>query len=132
LDIYLSINNRERVLRIPVLPPEFTIKSPQGNEVYQTAIGYLNLIGNLEPKGLSWEGTFPAQAVSYSRNKSMFGWDFVNELETMRKRKIPFRVIITDTPINMAVTIDNFEYGMKAGTKDIRYSIELKEFPGVS
>jgi len=129
MDIFLSINNREKVIQLPVLPPEFTIQSPQQNETYQTiGAGEINLIGNKGLKSISFSSIFPAQKLAYSKNTSMFGWEFVKELEDMRDRKIPFRLIITDTPINMPVTIDTFEYGMKSETKDIQYSIELKEF----
>lgn len=129
MDIFLSINNREKVIQLPVLPAEFAVQSAQQNEIYQTvSIGEINLIGNKALKTIAWSSFFPAKRLSYSKNKTMFSWDYVRELETMRERKLPFRLIITDTLINMPVTIDSFEYGMKAGTMDIQYSIELKEF----
>ena len=129
MDIYLSINNREKVIQIPVLPSEFTIQSPQQNETYQTiGIGEINLIGFKGLKSVSFSSMFPAKKVAYSKNSSIFGWEYVNLIEPLRERKIPFRLVITGTPINMAVTIENFEYGMKAGTKDIQYTIEFKEF----
>lgn len=129
MDIYLSINNREKVLQIPILPSEITITSPQANETYTTVgMGEINLIGHKGLKTLSWNGRFPATKVYYSKNNALLGWEYVEELEKMRDRKIPFRLIITDTPINMPVTVDLFEYGIKAGTNDIHYSLELKEF----
>ena len=129
MDIFLSINNREKVIQLPVLPAEFTVQSPQQNESYQTIeIGEINLIGNKGLKSIGFSSIFPAIRLAYSRNSSMLGWEFAKELESMRDRKIPFRLIITETPINMAVTIENFEYGMKSETKDIQYSIEFKEF----
>ena len=133
MNIYLSINNREKVLQLPVLPTEFTLQSPQQNETFQTiALGEINLIGNKGLKGVSFSSIFPAQKLAYSKN-SLIKTQANIELENMRDKKIPFRLIITDTPINMPVTIDNFEYGMKSGTKDIQYTIEFKEFrlPGV-
>lgn len=129
MDIFLSINNREKVIQLPVLPSEFKIQSPQQNESYQTiGVGEINLIGNKGLKSIGFSSTFPAKKLTYSRNNSMFGWEFAKEIESMRDRKIPFRLIITDTPINMPVTIDSFEYGMKSETKDIQYSIEFREF----
>lgn len=128
MDIYLSINNREKVIKIPVLPSEINISSSQGNETFAAVSGNLNIIGNLELKTLSWNSFFPCSKRKYSHDSSFFGWEYIKELEEMRKRKIPFRLIITDTPINMPVTIDSFEYGLKKGPQDIYYSIELKEF----
>ena len=47
LDIYLSVNNREQVLHLPVLPPEFSVTKPQANETFETVTqGQLKLIGN--------------------------------------------------------------------------------------
>lgn len=129
MDIVLSINNLEKVINFPVLPSEFTIQSPEQNETYQTiGIGEVNLIGDKGLKGISFSSFFPEKALTYSKNSEMFGWEFVNIIEELRDRKLPFRLVITETPINMPVTIDNFEYGLKAGRKDIQYSIEFKEF----
>ena len=128
MDIYLSINNREKVIKLPVLPEEFNITSPQNNEVFNACAGELNLIGELGLKSISWTSFFPCKEVKYSKENKLLGWELVNELEELRKRKLPFRLIITDTPINMAVTIDSFEYGLKAGPEHVRYTIELKEF----
>ena len=37
LDFYLSINNSEEVIHIPVTPSEFTVSSSQGTETFETA-----------------------------------------------------------------------------------------------
>ncbi|MBN7773166.1 hypothetical protein [Clostridium aminobutyricum] len=129
MEIILSINNREKVIHLPVLPSEVMIQSPEQNETYQTiGLGEVNLIGNKGLKSLSFSSFFPEKAVSYSKSNEMFGWEYVNELENLRDRKLPFRLVITETPINMPVTIDTFEYGLRAGTNYIQYSLELKEF----
>lgn len=129
MDIFLSINNREKVIQLPVLPEEFNIKSPSQNESYQTIkTKEITLIEDVGLKTISFSSVFPAKKLTYSKNSSMFGWDFIKEIETLRDRKLPFRLILTETTINMPVTIESFEYGLKAGTKDINYSIEFKEF----
>lgn len=129
MDIFLSINNREKVIQLPVLPEEFNIKSPSQNESYQTINAKeITLIQDVGLKTISFSSVFPAKKLTYSKNSSMFGWDFIKEIETLRDRKLPFRLILTETAINMPVTIESFEYGLKAGTKDINYSIEFKEF----
>lgn len=129
MDIILSINNREKVIQLPVLPEELTITSPSQNETYQTITAKeITLIENVGLKTIGFSSIFPANKVTYSKNSSMFGWEFIKEIESMRDRRLPFRLIVTETPINMPVTIESFEYGLKAGTKDIEYSIEFKEF----
>ena len=37
MDIYLSVNDRAEVLRLPVLPPEFTVSKGRNNEVFEQA-----------------------------------------------------------------------------------------------
>ena len=54
MDIYLSVNNRAEVMRLPVIPPEFTISKPQGTEVFETVSqGELQLIGVPKLKGIT-------------------------------------------------------------------------------
>ncbi len=128
MDFLISINNREKVVQIPVLPEEITISSPQNNESYETiSLGELNLIGKMGLTTLEFSSFFPAYPLSFSKSNAMFGWEYVEFFEEQRKRRLPFRMIITETPINMAVTIENFEYGMKQG-KHIYYTLSLKEF----
>ncbi|MFV0517818.1 MAG: phage baseplate protein [Aminipila sp.] len=129
MDIFLSINNNEKVIQFPVLPSEFTLQSSEAHSSYQTiSQGEITLIGNKSPKTISFSGVFPEKKLTYSKNTTMYGWDFVKQIEEMRDRKLPFRLIITETPINMPVTIESFEYGLRSGTKDIQYSLEFKEF----
>lgn len=128
MDIYISINNREKVIQLPIIPEQITISSPQNNESYETiSLGELNLIGKMGLATIEFSSFFPAAPLSFSHNDTMFGWDYVTLFEELRKRRLPFRIIITDTPINMAVTIENFDYGMQAG-KHIYYTMSLKEF----
>jgi hypothetical protein len=59
------------------------------------------------------------------------GWAYVTFIESMKKYKLPIRVIITTkhkVPVlNSLMAIDKFTYGGdKSG--DVAYSIELKEF----
>ena len=54
LDFYLSINNSEEVIHIPVTPSEFTVSSSQGTETFETAnYGWIKIIGNPELKTVS-------------------------------------------------------------------------------
>lgn len=114
MEIFLSINNREKVIKLPYLPPEITIASPQGNDTYQTTTGELNIIGNKGLKTLSFSSFFN-------------DWSLVNQIETMRDRKVPIRLVITGSPVNMPVTIDEFEATMRSGKK-VWYSISFREF----
>ncbi len=49
-------------------------------------------------------------------------------IEEWKSRRVPIRLIITDTPINMACTIRNIEYGEQDGSRDVYYTLALEEF----
>lgn len=129
IDIYISINNREKVLKIPVVPEEFNVTSPFNNQTYSTiSQGDIKLIGLRGLKAISWESFFPAHDYPFRRDNTYDAWEYVNTLEEFRDRRIPVRLIITGTGINIPATIDEFSYGLKDGSKDVHYSITFSEF----
>ena len=127
LDIYLSVNNREEVLRIPVLPPEFTVSKPQSNEVFETVTrGQLKLIGRPSLKSISWDSFFPVRDYPFLRDRSDTAFGYLYTIDTWISKKLPMRLIITETPINMACCVDDFSYTIKKDG-DMNYSITLGE-----
>lgn len=129
MDIYLSVNNREEVIKLPVLPPTFTISKPQSTQVFETVTrGELQLIGIPKLKGITISSFFPVRDYPYLRDTSMKGWEYVYKIDIWILRKLPLRLIITDTPINMAVAVKNFDYSVKTDG-DLWYNLQLEEFP---
>jgi len=50
-------------------------------------------------------------------------------IERWQRSGLPVRFIVTGTPINMAVTIRNFEYEERGGEpEDVYYTLDLKEY----
>ncbi|QPQ30979.1 hypothetical protein [Lysinibacillus sp. JNUCC 51] len=129
MDIFLSINNREQVIRLPIVPSEFKVSSPMTNEVFTTVNqGDIKLIGQRGLKAISISSFFPKRHYSFSRDRTYEGWKYVNIIESWIDKRVPIRLIITSTPINLAMTIENFEYGPQDGSGDIYYSLSLSEF----
>jgi hypothetical protein len=129
MDIFLSVNNREQVIQLPIVPKEFSIDSPQQNETYKTiSQGDIKLIGNRGLKSLSFQSFFPAKDYPYARSKEYTEWEYVEIIESWADRRIPIRIILTDTPINLAMTIENFNYGVRDGSGDVYYTLSLSEF----
>jgi hypothetical protein len=115
-------------LKIPVLPSQFTISKPQSTEVFETVSqGELMLIGNPKLKSISISSFFPVRDYPYLRDTSMKGWEYVYKIDTWIAQKLPIRLIITDTPINMAAAVKNFEYTIKTDG-DLWYKLDLEEF----
>lgn len=129
MDIFISINNREQVIQLPIIPEEFKVKSPQKNEVYETiSKGDLKLIGLRGLKAISISSFFPTKPYPFARDKTYKGWQYVNMIEAWKERRVPIRIIATGTPINLAMAIENFEYGPQDGSGDIYYTLDLEEF----
>ena len=123
MDIILSVNNREEVLVLPVLPPEFTVSKPQANEVFETVTsGQLKLIGNSALKSISWNSFFPVRDYPFLHDRSNTGFGYAYIIDTW------IRLVITETPINMACCVDDFSYTIKKDG-DMNYSITLGEVP---
>jgi len=128
LDIYLSVNNRAEVLKLPVVPKEFTVSKPQKNEVFETVTqGELRLIGTPGLKSITISSFFPIREYPFLRDNTYKGFEYVYIIDTWILQKLPIRLIITDTPINMAVSVENFEYTI-GQDGDLKYSLVLGEF----
>ena len=128
MDIYLSVNNREQVLRLPVLPAEFSVAKPQANVVFETVEqGQLKLIGTTNLKTISWSSFFPSKDYPFLKDRSDKAFGYLYTIDTWIQQKLPIRLVITDTPINMACCVDDFSYSIKKDG-DLYYSITLSEF----
>jgi len=127
MDIYLSTKNREQVLKLPVVPKEFTITKPQKNEVFETVSqGELRLIGTPGLKGIVINSFFPVRDYPFLRDRTYKGFEYVYLIDTWILQKLLIRLIITDTPINMAVSVENFEYTIRQDG-DLYYTLSLGE-----
>lgn len=129
MDIFLSVNNREQVIQLPIIPSDFKIQSPVNHETFTTINqGDIKLFGERGLKAITIDSFFPVKNYPFSRNKNMLGWEYVEMIESWIDRKLRVRFIVTNTPINLVFTIDDFEYGPQDGSGDIYYSLALSEF----
>lgn len=129
MDIFLSINNREQVIQLPIVPSEFKVPSPMSHETYTTINqGDIKLLGQRGLKSIVIDSFFPSKDYPFARDRSHKGWEYVEIIEAWMDRKVPIRLIATNTPINLAMAIDNFEYGLQDGSGDVYYSLALSEF----
>jgi len=127
MDVYMTFNNREQVLKLPVVPKEFTITKPQKNEVFETVSqGELRLIGTPGLKGIVINSFFPVRDYTFLRDRTYKGFEYVFIIDTWILQKLPIRLIITDTPISMAVSVENFEYTIRQDG-DLYYTLSLGE-----
>ena len=128
--IYLSIDNGAEVMELPVIPSEYTVTKPQRDEVFETITGEeLAFLDAPGLKTIGWSSFFPCRDYPFLRCTRLNDvWQYGYKLDSWILQKYPIRLIISGTPINMAVKVTQFDY--RQGTNgDIEYDIELKEFP---
>ena len=129
MDIFLSINNRKQVIQLPIVPAEFKVTSPINHETFTTINqGDMKLIGQRGLKSLGIDSFFPSKVYPFNRDNTYKGWEYVEILESWINSRLPIRLIATNTPINILMTIDNFEYGLQDGSGDVHYSMQLSQF----
>ena len=128
--IYISINNNEEVILLPVTPPEYEISGDWENQELLGLNQPMNIIQQGRLVTTSFESFFPVRDYPFVINRNMWGMEYVEAIQRWRERRVPIRVIITRNGkphFNMAMTIDGFKYGTdKSG--DINYKLDLKEF----
>jgi len=130
LEFWLSFNNFQEKLQLPVNPGEFRIVTGNKNTVVDIqALGELNLTGGEKLAEIQLSSFFPANYAPYCAYRDIPDpYDAVEQIEKWRKSKRPIRLIITDTPINLACAIQQFEYGERGGIRDVNYTLSLREY----
>lgn len=130
--IFLSTKDRKQVIQLPIVPAEFKIQDTVNNETFTTVNqGDIKLLGLRGLKSISFDSFFPMKEYPFSRNKDMFGWEYVEIIDSWIDKRIPIRIVAGST-INILMSIDSFEYGQQDGSGDIYYSLELSEFKEIS
>ncbi len=98
------------------VPPEKlpTIENPQNNEVFNSVIGDISIMGLLGLRSMKFDDLLlPSNVNDYSWAKGDNGADIINFINDNRQKGQPFRLIITKgdvTYCNMNVLIDDFDY----------------------
>lgn len=130
IEFWLSYNNFAEKLQLPVNPWEFHIKTGNKNSIVDIQdLGELNLIGGNKLAEIQLQSFFPARYAPYCAYKTIpSAYDAVALIDKWRKSGRPIRLIITETPINMAFAIEGFEHGEKGGTREVSYTLSLREY----
>lgn len=130
MEFWLSDNNNAARLQLPVNPAEFTIsKGNQNQTVNINAVGEINIIGKPGLASISLASFFPAHNYYFCQYQGFPSpYDCVQLIDSWKQSGKPIRLMITDADINMAMVIETFEYGEKAGSRDVNFALALKEF----
>lgn len=127
--IFLKGSSGGEKIQFPVPPGEFRANAQQNNQnINISNIGDINMIGNDGLKGISFSSFFPAQEYSFCVCTPKAPYSYVQTIDKWRKSRLPCRITIADTEVNLPVTIESFEYGEEDGTGDVAFSLDLKEY----
>lgn len=133
LQFWLTFNNSEYELRLPVNPDQISLTFEHGVEDFTLAqLGDYSIIGKRKATGLSFSSFFPARfAESYCEYEEIPNpWEAIALLKEWQTSGRPMRVLITGTPINMAVTLRTLTIEAEKGGEpgDIYFSAEFREY----
>ncbi|NLL64072.1 MAG: hypothetical protein GX241_07600 [Ruminococcaceae bacterium] len=127
---FFEFNNQ--IVQLPVNPEEIVLKSSGSNKVEEIIkIGEINLLREKKLAECTIEGFLPAAPnAPYIVTSGRFEPPefYLEFFEKIRASKTPCRFIISDTDVNMLASIEDLEYGLKAGDPDTHYVMSLKEF----
>lgn len=116
---------------LPVTPKKYSVKSGQMNKVVSVEqLGEALIFGLPTAKKLSFEGFFPSPDHEYpfvvGSDKSPV--DMVEQVSKWKEARTPVRVIITDSPVNLMVGIQSFDWWEQDGSRDVYFSLEFCEY----
>jgi len=129
MEFWLSFNNFAEKLQLPVPPAEFSMTTGNLNETVNIAnLGDITQIGGEALAEIELTSFFPARPAPYTTRTVPEPYATVELIEKWRKSKKPIRFIITGTPVNLACAIESFTWGERGGSRDVDYSLKLKEY----
>lgn len=132
-EIWLSVNENKTRFQLPVNPPSLDISAASQNAtVNVSGLGEVTILKEPGAKVFEFSSIFPSAYGPYCEtNKIPKPWDAVAFIEKYKSTQ-PFRFIITNTPINLLVSVEDFKYNEKAGdVGTLSYSLKLKEYKPV-
>lgn len=132
-EIWLSYNNKAEEFQLPVNPPELVVGNGSQNEsVSVHRLGEATIIQDPVLKTFTFSSFFPQEFGPYcevTEGELKEPWHYVEILERWKNTGWPIRFIVTSSPINFPVTIENFTYRERGGDVGTLYfDLSLKEY----
>ena len=123
-----------KAFRFPILPAEITVEnSAIINRVNIVNKGEVPVFGGVNLASIQINSFFPATEYDFCKYTGFPSpYECVKIMEDWRKKGQDIRFIVTGTDINIPVIIESFSYGEVAGSRDVEYSLNLKEHKSVT
>lgn len=121
----------EEKFTFPVTPWKYSVTTEQNNKIVDVLdFGEALLFANTKLKKMKLSCFFPATFHEY---RFVVGdikepAECIDILTKWKDGKTPVRIIVTESPINLMVAINNFDFKEKDGSRDIYFSLDLVEY----
>lgn len=130
MEFWLSVDDHGERFQLPVNPSQFNVQTGNQNETVNVLdLGDVSLFGGAALAEIELSSFFPATYAPYCAYQPIPDpYDAVQTIDRWRTNKKPVRLIITETPVNMLCTIESFTYGERGGSRDVNYTLRLREY----
>ena len=131
MEMYLKKDDKD-IFRFPVLPSAINVQDYAiTNDSNITGLGDVTIFGGKGLRTIEISSFFPNPKkkyyfVSYTDYPKQY--DCVNKIKKWMDKGEVLRFIVTGTEINFQVRITDFEYSEQDGTRDVYFTINLKEY----
>ena len=131
MEMYLKKDDKD-IFRFPVLPSAINVQDYAiTNDSNITGLGDVTVFGGKGLRTTEISSFFPNPKrkysfVSYTDYPKQY--DCVNKIKKWMDKGEVLRFIVTGTEINFQVRITDFEYSEQDGTRDVYFTINLKEY----
>ena len=131
MEMYLKKDDKD-IFRFPVLPSAVNVQDYAIiNDSNIAGLGDVTVFGGKGLRTIEISSFFPNpkkkyRFVSYSDYPKQY--DCVNKIKKWMDKGEVLRFIVTGTEINFQVRITDFEYSEQDGTRDVYFTINLKEY----
>lgn len=133
--IYLSYNNNEELIELPVLPKKIEVSGSGNNKSTEIlSIGEITQLKMPKEFTIQLESDFPVMwypSCNVSKNKLLLPYEYISKIEKWRTTLKPIRMVFVGSTIdiNVAVSIESFSYAEEGGDVGTwSYKLKLKEY----
>lgn len=115
-------------ITLPVTPESFEVSYGRRTEtvnIHQT--GDVNLPGGMALGTIKISCLFPANNYPFATDYGS-PYDYIEAIEKIIKKKKPVRFVVSGTPVNKKVLIEEISYGEKDGTGDVYAFLTMRGF----
>ena len=130
-ELWLTHNNGTEKFRFPVLPEVFHIKKGALNtSVNVQGFGEIVVMQDTAAVGIAFSGIFPIVPFPGIQHEDLLDPYAVNTKITIwQQSDRPSRLILTNTTVNLAVTIEDFTFFERGGDiRTLHFSLVLKQY----